>query len=116
MIDNKIWVGNKIIGEVKGKFFCKKVSGKKHFLQKPPAIANDISILHDAMGKGATIVAIFDTDTKLEYFSYIDVILRKGFVIDRGYGKQMALPMNMWVSSLYKLRIPEKEQIQERLF
>ncbi len=91
---------NKAVGVVVGVEFQKRLQGSKHFLQKPPAIANDESVLISAQKLGATEVAIFDTETGTVFRASISDIWGKGFTLDRGWGKQIGLPMNKWHATL----------------
>jgi len=85
-----------IVGAVVGNRFIKRLSGKKHFLHSPAAIAFDIDSLKTAEKLGATVAHIIDRDTGKEYFVFISTIFEKGFEIDRGYGEQIALPLREW--------------------
>jgi hypothetical protein len=91
-----IFLNSQIIGEVKDGIFYKTVSGKKNFLRKPPAIANNTSILEYVKELGAEEVIIRDKDTQKVYQASVELILRKGFKISRGFGEQIALPINQW--------------------
>lgn len=85
-----------VVGVVEGGAFCKTLSSGKHFLRTPPAIALDVSTLHDAEQAGATRVVITDKDTANKYSADITRIRAKGFAIDRGFGLQIALPLKDW--------------------
>tara|TARA_R100000664_G_scaffold9433_2_gene15811 strand:+ start:2523 stop:2840 length:318 start_codon:yes stop_codon:yes gene_type:complete len=91
-----IMLKNKVIGKVQNGVFIKNVIGSKHFLRKPPAISLDKSTLVEAVKNGANRVEINDTSSKNTYKASIDRIMIKGFEIDRGYGKQLALMLNQW--------------------
>jgi hypothetical protein len=92
----KIKVNNKVVGEVVDNTFIKNLNSDKHFLKKPPAIAFDISSLNNASISGAVYVKINDTKTDDIYTASIKNIFRKGFEFNRGFGKQVALPLQMW--------------------
>jgi hypothetical protein len=92
----KIWVGNRIVGEVRGVEFIKRVRGSKHFLCKPPAIAFDISSLEDARATGASVVRIIDDETGKTYPAPISTIFSKGFPVNRGQGEQIGLEFQYW--------------------
>ena len=91
---------NKAVGIVVGEQFQKRIQGSKHFLRIPPAIANDESVLLSAMKLGATEVAVFDTESGTIYKSAINDIWSKGFAFDRGWGKQIGLPIKEWHATL----------------
>ncbi len=89
-------VDGKVIGEVKGDLFIKKVVGSFHFLFSPPAIANDLLALQTADRLGAKVCLVIDKQTKKRYYAPFSTIYAKGFKIDRGHGLQIALPMHHW--------------------
>jgi hypothetical protein len=95
-ITTQIWVGNHIVGEVRGGEFIKKVKGTKHFLRKPPAIAFDISSLEEARACGATKVRVIDTESGKIYQAPISTIFAKGFSFNRGRGEQIGLRFVHW--------------------
>ena len=91
-----IRVGNKIVGTVVGKLFIKRINGSQHFLRVPPAIAFDKQSLKHAHDAGATDAMVIDKETGFAYHaSFID-IYSKGFEIERGFGMQIALPIEDW--------------------
>ena len=106
--NTKIRVGRRVVGEVRGEVFHKSVYGSKHFLRVPPSIANDVSVLQDAEQAGAVWVHIRDKENDQTYKATITHIREKGFPVNRGWGKQIALPMNGWIKT--------GQPIQGRLF
>lgn len=91
-----IFVGRKVVGKVVGNIFQKNIQ-KNHFLHTPPAIAFDISSLNDAQSAGASIVEVMDRGNGQVYSASISQIWLKGFRFNRGYGDQIALPMDEWI-------------------
>lgn len=92
----QIRVGNRIVGEVIGQEFVKHVRASAHFLYRPPAIALDRGSLEEARLAGANIVRIIDQESGKVYRALISTIHAKGFPVDRGYGKQIALLLSYW--------------------
>ena len=86
----------KVVGEFVGEVFVKRVSGTKHFLRRPPAIAFDISTLTEAERLGANTVHIIDEDTDRSRWASVELIRTKGFSFNRGFGLQIALPLTEW--------------------
>jgi hypothetical protein len=76
--------------------FRKTVSGSKHFLRKPEAIAFDIESVKAAEAAGASLVVVQDRDTGKTYTASIDQIWKSGLYLDRGFGQQVALPLTYW--------------------
>ena len=91
-----IYAGARIVGSVAGDTFHKRVKGSIHQLRRPRGWALDAQSLTDAEAAGATKVAIHDLETGATYEASIDHIRRDGFVISRGFGRQIALPLERW--------------------
>lgn len=87
---------NLVVGHVDGAIFRKTVRGSAHFLRKPPAIAFDVSTLDAAERAGALAVLVIDSESGHQYAQRIEVIRRHGFSVNRGFGKQIALPIDCY--------------------
>ena len=88
--------GQKPIGFVRGRTFCKTITGSKHILRRPPAIAFDVSSLDAAERAGAVDVAVTDSETGRVYRATIADVRRYGFFVARGHGRQVALPIDRY--------------------
>ena len=99
-----IYVGSKVVGRVIGDTFQKNIR-KNHFLHTPPAIAFDLSSLDDAEAAGAFLVEVTDSDSRSIYKTSIPYIRSKGFYFNRGFGKQIALPMDEWNRNYASIQI-----------
>jgi hypothetical protein len=110
MLDN-----GKVVGEVQDNTFFKRVSGSRHFLRIPPAIAFNLETIEQAVKFGAVNICVTDSDDDAEYWSLIKVIQAKGVKFERGHGPQIYLPMKWW-SSAGKQKIPDLPIEQPRLF
>lgn len=84
------------IGYVQAGVFHKSISGSKHILRKPRAIAFDRSTLVDAEKAGAVSVRVFDDETRTVYTARIDDIWTHGVTVLRGFGDQIGLTLNRW--------------------
>jgi len=105
-----IFAGNgRVVGEVKGGVFLKKLKASKHFLQKPPAICFDVVSLEQAEKAGAIYVRIIDIETGKTYHAPLRLVWQKGFALDRGHGRQIGLALNYW-------QLKEKKERQLSLF
>lgn len=93
----RLFVGKKFVGEIDtaARVWRKQVVGSKHFLQIPPAIAVDAD-LYDRYRDKFDVLEVEDMETGRVYrvsatrFDYFR------FVIDRGHGRQYALPLSRW--------------------
>jgi len=88
-----------VVGQVLGGVFSKTVRASVHFLRRPPAIAFDMVSLREAWEAGARAVDVHDVETGRHYMAGLDVIRRLGFELDRGFGRQVALPLERWTVS-----------------
>jgi len=92
----KIMAGGKTFGIIYGAELRKSVFGSRHFLKKPPAIAFDRGALDRAEQAGAVRVRVVDRETGIVYTASIAHIRRAGLAINRGFGAQLALPLESW--------------------
>jgi hypothetical protein len=76
-----------------------KTIKNKHMLNVPPAIANDIGALQDAMNAGASKVCITNKDSGITYTTTMVQILNKGVKFNRGFGEQIFLTLDEWQKS-----------------
>ena len=45
---------------------------------------------------GATLVEIYDVESGRTYTAPLAAFWEKGFLLDRGFGRQLALPLSEW--------------------
>lgn len=93
-----IYSSGLIVGIVEDGVFRKNITGSRHLLRKPLAIAVSNDALLQAENFGATRIVVFDRETQATYCSLIAHLRERGFEFDRGYGKQIALPLGEWAS------------------
>jgi hypothetical protein len=91
-----IRAGGRIVGHVSSDTFRKTISGSKHLLRKPAAIAFDLSTLDDAEAAGAVFAEVTDRETGRAWRASIAHIRRRGFDVNRGHGRQVALVLSEW--------------------
>jgi len=87
----------KPVANLQGRVLRKRVRGSKHRLRVPPAWAVDEEILRQAEQDGARTVEVEDAETGIIYTAPLQEFWAKGIEIDRGFGRQLALPMGLWV-------------------
>lgn len=92
-----IHAAGKVVGHVEGQTFAKRVQASRHMLRAPRGWAVDAQSLHDAERMGAKTVEIEDTESRLRYTATIALIRTKGIRLDRGFGKQICLPLEQWM-------------------
>lgn len=83
-------------GVVRGDVWGKRICGSKHLLRRPPAIAVDEADLDAAERCGARLVHIQDVEGGRHFWALLSTIRAFGFVLDRGFGAQIALPLAWW--------------------
>jgi hypothetical protein len=81
-------------------------------LQRPPAIAFDISTLDDAQRAGATQLRICDTETGKTYCASIRLVREHGLRFNRDFGDQIALPLAYWSIDGALSEVKRNEAIQ----
>ena len=94
MAETPIFCNGHIVGKVTARTFCKTISGSKHLLRKPAAVAFDRSTLRDARDAGALAVVVTDRETGKSYKATIDDVETHGFPVFRGFGSQVALAVS----------------------
>lgn len=92
----KIWDGGKVVGEVVGDEFIKKVHSTIHFLRKPPAICFGIESIDQVKQLNVSRIKIFDLDTGIIYRASFDKLLDLGFPVNRRFGEQIGLELKYW--------------------
>jgi hypothetical protein len=103
---------SKPIGRVSGPWFEKTISGSVHFLRVPMlALGFDVSTLEDAAAAGAVAVAVTDSETGHIYRQRIETILKYGFDVRRGFGRQVALPLTAYAIDGKPPAVPPGEPV-----
>jgi len=82
-------------GYVAGHTFYKEIHNK-HILKSPPAIAIQLSIFERLERLGIEDVLVSNRDTGDKFLTPLSRFRAKGILIDRKYGKQIALPLRYW--------------------
>lgn len=93
-----IKVKGRVIGQVIHNVFVKDIKNK-HMLTNPPAIANDIQVLHDAQNAGAEYCEFTNTENGIVYRAAISKIWDMGKHINFGYGEQIMLTLQNWTQT-----------------
>jgi hypothetical protein len=86
----------RVVGTVSDGVLRKRVKGRRHQLQRPPAWALDVTSIEEAASKGARAIRIEDTESGREYSANLDLFRQRAFRFNRGYGDQLALPLEYW--------------------
>ena len=94
---NRIFVSGRYVGKVDGDTFKKFITGSKHILRTPRAIALSVESLTQAEQAGAREIAITDTESGLVYRASFAHFRRYSFELQRGgFEPQRALTLNRW--------------------
>ena len=103
---NKIYFSEqgKPVARQIGNTLFKRVRGSVHQLRQPPSWAIDEKILQEAISNGVNMVEIFDVETRKIYRVSIDYFTKSGIRLNRGFGLQVALPLNYWTVSRQDIR------------
>jgi hypothetical protein len=102
----------KVVGEVVDGVLRKSIRGSVHMLRQPTAIAWDLVCLEQAEALGATRTEVLDTETGTLYTAPLSAFWRDGIRLNRGFGDQVALPLDRWTVT----RPGERVGVQLSLF
>jgi len=91
----KIYTDGRVVGEVVGEVFKKNISGSRHILHKPRAIALSVESLNQAEKVGALEIQITDKENGDLYACPFERFKEYAFPIQRGgFEPQMALTLD----------------------
>lgn len=86
----------RIVGILEGEVLKKKVRRSVHLLRQPRGWAWDVSILEEAEEHGALYTELIDEESTKIYWAPLSEFQSHGVSIDRGFGKQIVLPLAYW--------------------
>jgi hypothetical protein len=93
----QVYDNGKVVGQAVGGTFIKRVRGSKHMLRRPKAAWSfGVESLQNARKAGCKKVKVVDQESGQIYEVALDLLERDGFTFDRGYGQQVALPLDRW--------------------
>lgn len=97
----KIYTDGRVVGEVVGEVFKKNITGSRHILHKPRAIALSVESLTQAEKVGAHEIQITDKESGDLYACPLERFKEHAFPIQRGgFEPQMALTLDRFDVSL----------------
>ena len=67
-----------------------------HYLRRPPAVCWDECVLDEAERAGARACEVHDLDTGKTLTATIADVRARGFAVNRGFGRQVALALHLW--------------------
>jgi hypothetical protein len=91
---------------VKDGVLFKSVRESIHFLRKPPAICIDLRIFQRNQAR-IKYIQVYEKEKGIYYTARIIDFVEKGFIINRGYGDQIALLIQYWKKSYIPDIVPE---------
>jgi len=83
-------------GNIVADTWQKTVRGSLHQLRKPKGWAVDVFDLDAAERCGALYVALHDLESLRWHWAAVATIRQKGWPLDRGFGRQVALGLEHW--------------------
>lgn len=96
MTQTALHVNGQLVGVVENDELTQRRRASVHMLRSPRGWCVDDGILQEARTLGAVRVRIIDTETGASYTADIVDFDAYGVAIDRGFGKQTALPLQYW--------------------
>ncbi|MHB1390985.1 MAG: hypothetical protein ACYCXF_07115 [Thermoleophilia bacterium] len=86
-----------VIGCVENGVLKKRVRKSRHFLNKPPAIAMDWTMIQTVRAENlAVCVEVYEAEEEVTYTCSLETLYKRGFRLNRGYGEQWALNISKW--------------------
>ena len=114
----QIFVAGRHVGDVENGVFKKTISGSRHILRKPPAIALSVESLERAELAGACDIQIKDIESGRVYACTVEHFRKYSFPIQRGgFEPQLALPLERFeVSSPLNIssRAPKSGEVKRK--
>jgi len=96
-VNSPIKVESKIIGQLLGNTFVKRVIGSKHQLRKPPAWCISKEAFCREILPNTENIIIEDQESGLTYQTSTETFAERAFEIQRGgFELQLALTLNYW--------------------
>jgi hypothetical protein len=89
-------VEGRVVGQIEGCVLRKRVRASTGFLRRPRAIAWDRRIIEAARAAGVTDIEVEDIENYVIYRTDMDTFLAQSFLLDRGRGPQLAMPLECW--------------------
>ena len=84
-------------GNFDGTTWSKTVNRSRgQMLFKPPAIAFDAADVYAAKAHGIVRIVVFEESERKQYSTTLATLLTKAIELDRGHGRQVALPLRYW--------------------
>lgn len=83
-------------GQVRGDVWRKSVRGSVHMLRTPRAWCFDVGDLGAAEAVGVRLVLVHDLESLRKHYATIATVRARGFALDRGHGRQVALALEHW--------------------
>lgn len=90
-----------MIGEVANRTFTKYVRKSEHFLFKPPSIAVDAETW-DRVRDDVDEIRVYELEENKLYLVSAALFHSRCFVVARGHGKQLGLPIDYWSIESYE--------------
>lgn len=86
--------GGHVVGHHDGSTFFRTFHPSKHVLREPsPSLAVDVGVLGELERAGVTACQFTDSTTGDAYVAPLVAFWEHGFLVDRGFGAQRALPL-----------------------
>lgn len=115
--------GGKVFGTVRGDTYFRSLTDA-HFLRKPPGLAISQDVLEQLQALDVKNLCFTHSVTGVQYRATLSHFIQAGFTLERGSGKQVALPLYGWLTTstgtkqlepVYVNATPEPKQGAEQL-
>lgn len=86
----------KRIGEIKNRYFLKKVEKSKHMIKSPPAWGIDCIAFDEVVVPNADVIWIYDKESGKMYKASVALFRKHMGTLNRDFGKQYFLTLDWW--------------------
>lgn len=86
----------KLAGRIQDDIYHTNRRRSVHQLRQPPAWAIDAAILGELRAAGVKRVEVRETEGGQTYTTTLETFFKHGIALDRGHGRQIALPLAYW--------------------
>lgn len=83
-------------GQIRGDTYHTNRRRSVHQLRQPPAWAIDATILGELRAAGVKRIEVREVEGGQTYTTTLETFFKHGIALDRGHGRQVALPLAYW--------------------
>lgn len=86
----------RVIGDIDGGVFYKRVNPEIHMVRRPPSWATDADSFDREVAPNCHTIVLIDITSDKQWEVSVEMFLKHRFKLNRGHGKQYALVLKWW--------------------